>query len=74
MSETEIEGFHSAEESRASGAGTETTDQSTETGIPAEELGAAAPEGTNAGSRQRGEPGARGPAGSVMDDSTPVQE
>ena len=69
---TETEGFHSAEESHASGAGSETTDQSTETGIPAEELGGAAPEGTNAGERKRGEPGDQGPAGSVLDNSTAV--
>ncbi len=68
------QGFHSTEESHASGAGTETTDESTETGNTVEELSGAAPEGTNAGRRNRGEPGDRGPAGSVQDNSTPAGE
>ncbi len=47
----------------------------TSTGIPPEELGGSAPQGTNApDAPERGEPGSQGEAGSVLDDSTPVQE
>ncbi len=48
---------------------------STETGTAPEELGGAAPQGTNApDSPVRGEPGTQAEGGSVMDDSTPVEE
>lgn len=64
------QGNDDAAEAQAGSAGAETA-----TGIPPEELGGAAPEGTNApDSPVRGEPGTQAEAGSVMDDSTPVDE
>lgn len=72
MSESDYptKGNQDAAEASSGSAGADT-----ETGTPPEELGGAAPQGTNApGSGGPGEPGSQAEAGSVMDDSTPVEE
>ncbi|MBW3555942.1 MAG: hypothetical protein KY454_03280 [Actinobacteria bacterium] len=70
MSDYPTKGNEDAAAAQSGSAGAET-----ETGVPPEELGGAAPQGTNApDSPVRGEPGSQAEAGSVMDDSTPVEE
>lgn len=72
MSESDYptKGNQEASEAQSGSAGADTA-----TGTPTEELGGAAPQGTNApDSPVRGEPGTQAEAGSVMDDSTPVEE
>lgn len=72
MSESDYptQGNQDAAEASSGSAGADT-----ETGIPPEELGGSAPQGTNAPeSPVRGEPGTQAEAGSVMDGSTPVEE
>ncbi len=71
MSESDYpsKGNQDAAEAQSGSAGAETA-----TGIPPEELGGSAPQGTNAPeSPVRGEPGSQAEAGSVMDGSTPVE-